>query len=78
VSRLLVGTKVKVKATNLRASLGIDHTIQGGEGVIAAISEDSKGVFYVVKMMHKKSTRSLRKENLVIHREPKKKARKKR
>lgn len=68
---------MRVKPTNLQASLGIDHTIQGGEGVIAAVSVDTKGVYYSVRMDRKNGTRSLRKEHLIVHRPPPKGRRKK-
>ena len=61
---------MRVKPTDLKASLGIDHTIQGGEGVISAVSVDTKGVYYSVRMDKKNGTRSLRREHLIVHRPP--------
>lgn len=62
---------MRVKPKSLKASLGIDHTLRGGEGVIRAVNEDAKGVYYVVKMGRSEGTRSVRKEDLVVHRAPK-------
>ncbi len=59
---------MKVKPTSLKASLGINHTLQGAEGVVITSSEDAKGVYYVVRLTHKKGTRSVRREDLIVRR----------
>jgi hypothetical protein len=63
---------VRVKPIDLRkTSIGIDRTQAGGEGVVVAVSTDTKGDVYSVRLKRKRRdvTRMVRREHLVVHRE---------
>lgn len=71
-SKLKVGDSVKLKPKDLSKSLGIKHTVQGGEAAIIEISIDSKGLVYTVCLRRNTRNRSARREDLIVHYKPKK------
>lgn len=67
MAKIDIGTCVHLHATSLE-SVGLTRSIRGGEGVVIAMGEDTKGPFYTVKMHRNGKTRTVREDHLTIHR----------
>jgi hypothetical protein len=64
-----VGDLVKLKQTEIGASMGITpRKKRGGEARVIAVREDDKGPLYDVEILKTQRRRTVRRDDLVVHR----------